>query len=274
MTSTENNMYKIEVVKVSGLNKSTKSIRVRMIDKKAAKDFAFTPGQFIIIGAPGYDEAVLSITTVPTELPEFEVVVKSVGAATQALHRLKVGDTLYFRGPMGNTIMPREIIGHQLVLVAGGIGLAPLHSLIHSVRDDQNIVSRLTIVCGAKTPDDLLFKNELKSWEKFAEVHITVDEADRSWTGEKGRVDAVLSNVKLEKDAVAVVCGPQVMYKTIAKVLLAEGLAEENIHFMLERRMKCGIGKCQHCTCGGKYVCLDGPTFAWKELRDNWEAFR
>lgn len=274
MTNIENKMYKAEVIKVSGLNKSTKSIRVRIADKKEAKNFSFEPGQFVIMGVLGYEEAVLSIITVPAELPEFEVAVKSVGTATQALHRLKVGNTVYFRGPMGNNIMPREIVGHQLVLVAGGIGLAPLHSLIHTVRNDRNIVSNLTIICGAKTPEDLLFKNELKSWEKFADVHITVDKADRSWTGGKGRVDEILPKVKIDKDAVAVVCGPQIMYQPIAKILLGKGLTAENIYFMLERRMKCGVGKCQHCTCGGKYVCLDGPTFSWQELSDNWEAFR
>lgn len=274
MTSVENNMYKIEVIKLSGLNKMTKSIRFRIVDKKDAKHFSFIPGQFVMLSVLGYGESALAITTSPSELPEFEVAVKSVGVATQAMHRLKVGDIAYFSGPMGNAILSRGIIGRRLVLVAGGIGLIPLRSLIHAIKEDRTIVDELTVVYGAKTPEDLIFKSELKEWAKFADVHIVVDKADRGWTGQKGSVVDTLRNIEIKKDAFAIVCGPPVMYDAVAKTLLEKGLDEGRIEFMLERRVKCGIGKCQHCTCGGKYVCLDGPTFSWKELKDNSEAFK
>ena len=267
-------MYKIEVIAINGLNKTTKSLRFQFVDKSEAKEFTFILGQFIMIGVLGYGEAALTITTAPTELPEFEVAVRSTGVATQALHRLKIGDTLYFRGPLGNTIVTDNVYGKEMVIVAGGIGMAPLRSIIRTIRDDKTIVGNLNIIYGAKTPEDLLFKGELKSWEKFAKVHLTVDTADNHWTGEVGRVDDVLAKLKFDKDAVAIVCGPPIMYKGVAKALLAHGLSEENLQFMLERRMKCGIGKCQHCTCGEKYVCIDGPTFSWKEIKDNWEALR
>lgn len=274
MTNAENNMYKVKVTKIVGLNKSTKSIRFRLVEPKQAKEFTFIPGQFIMIGVPGFDEATLTITTAPPELPEFEIAVRSVGTATQAMHRLKIGDSAYFRGPLGNSIVSRNIYGKEMVLVAGGLGLAPLRSIIHAIRNDNKIVDKLKVVCGAKTPEDLLFKGELNSWKKFADMHLTVDKVDRQWTGETGRVAEVLAKLEIAKDAVAVVCGPPIMYDSVAKILLTKGLQEENIQFMLERRMKCGIGKCQHCTCGGKYVCLDGPTFTWKELKNNWEALK
>lgn len=274
MIKVENNMYKIEVMKVSGLNKTTKSIRFRIVDKKQAKGFAFVPGQFIMVGVLGFGEAPLTITTAPSELPEFEIAVRNAGVATQEIVRLKVGNTAYFRGAMGNSIITRNIYGKEVVLVAGGIGLAPLRSIIHAIKNDNKIVGKLTIICGAKTPEDLIFKGELNSWSKFADVHMVVDKADRQWTGETGRVGDALAKLKIDKDAVAVVCGPPVMYASAAKTLLDKGLSDENIEFMLERRMKCGIGKCQHCTCGGKYVCIDGPTFTWKEIKNNWEALR
>jgi NAD(P)H-flavin reductase len=152
--------------------------------------------------------------------------------------------------------------------------MAPLRSIIHTIRDDDKIVGNLTVVYGATTPENLLFKGELAGWNKFAQLYLTVDKSDHHWTGKIGRVDKVLETLKVKKDAVVIVCGPPVMYPGVAEVLLKLGLAEENIQFMLERRMKCGIGKCQHCTCGGKYVCTDGPTFTWKELKNNWESFR
>lgn len=274
MTNVENSMVAVEVVKTSGLNKSTKAIRLQICDKRQAKGFTFTPGQFIMMGVLGYGEAALTITTAPTELPEFEVAVRSTGIATQAMHRLKVGDKLYFRGPLGNSTISRNIYGKELILIAGGIGLAPLRSIIHTIRDDKTIVDRLVLIYGAKTPEDLIYKAELGAWSKFAEVVLTVDKADRDWTGEIGRVVDILKKTNVDKDATALICGPPIMYEAVAKILQNKGLLDENIGFMLERRMKCGIGKCQHCTCGEKYVCQDGPTFTWKEIKDNQEALR
>ena len=266
MTSINNDMYKVEVVKISGLNRTAKSIRLRFKKSAQAKTFIFEPGQYVMVSVLGYGEAPLTITTSPAELPEFEIAVRSVGVATQAMNRLKTGDICYIRGPFGNGIITREVYGKELVLIAGGIGLAPLRSAINNIKDDKTLVSSLKIIYGAKTPEELVFKGEFSKWEKFAEVLVTVDKGDSDWGGETGRVADVLPKVKIEKDAVAVVCGPPIMYESIANVLLKKGLGEEYIYFMLERRMKCGVGKCQHCTCGDKYVCTDGPTFSLAEL--------
>jgi len=274
MTKNESNLIAVSVVAINGLNKTTKSLRLRITDKTVAKDFTFEPGQYIMVGILGFGEAPLTITTAAAELPEFEIAVRSAGVATQAMHRLKIGDTLYFRGPYGNSILTEKIYGQSVVLVAGGIGLAPLRSMIHTIRDDQTIVGDLTILCGAKVPEELLFKAELGAWSKFASVHLVADKADHQWTGETGRVPDSLKKLKLTPETVVIVCGPPVMYQSIVKVLQAKGLADEKILFMLERRMKCGIGKCQHCTCGDKYVCLDGPTFTYQEIKNNPEALR
>jgi sulfhydrogenase subunit gamma (sulfur reductase) len=272
MIRSENNMYKAEVAKINALSPDSKAIRFRFMDKKEAKDFVFLPGQFVMAGILGYGEATLAITSTMAELPEVEVVVRSLGVATQAMHRLKVGDLLYLRGPFGNSIFGSDIYGKQVILIAGGLGLAPLRTLINMVASDGTIVDELKIVYGAKTPEHLLFKADLAKWGTLFETHLVVDRADPQWSGELGRVTDSLEKIKVKKDAVAVICGPPIMYAGVAKTLLSLGLTEENIYFSLERRMKCGIGKCQHCTCGEKYVCLDGPIFTWKELASNWEA--
>jgi len=274
MKSASSLPYKVEVVAVRGLNKMTKSIRFRFVDSKISREFTFVPGQYVLVSVLGFGESALTVTTATLELPEFEVAVRSVGTTTQALHRLKAGDTAYVHGPLGNGAPFDKIYGRELIVIGGGIGLAPLRSIIHTVRNNAPLVGDFKIIYGAKTPEELIFKNELNSWGKFAETHITVDKADSEWRGETGIIVDSLKKMQLNKNAVAIVCGPPMMYAGLAKELLAKGVSEEGIYLMLERRMRCGIGKCQHCTCGGKYVCLDGPTFTWAELKDNWEAFK
>lgn len=274
MKSANSLPYKVEVVSSRGLSKTTKAVRFRFVDSKVAREFTFSPGQYVLLSVPGFGESALTITTATLELPEFEIAVRSQGTSTQALHRLKAGDVAYVQGPLGNAALTGKIYGRELLVIGGGIGLAPLRSVIHTIRNNAPLVGSLKILYGAKTPDDLIFKNELGVWDKFAETNITVDKADSDWRGETGTVVSALKKMKLGTDAVAIICGPPVMYDGLVKELLAKGFAEENIELMLERRIRCGIGKCQHCTCGDKYVCIDGPTFTWKELKDNWEAFK
>ncbi len=274
MRSANSLPYKVEVLAVKGLNAQSKSVRFRFVDSKVAREFTFVPGQYILVSALGFGEVALTITTATLELPEFEIAVRSVGTTSQALHRLKVGDIVYVRGPLGNGAPFEKIYGRELLVIGGGIGLAPLRSIIHTIRNNVPLTGSFKILYGAKTPEDLIFKNELGAWSKFAETHITVDRSDSDWRGETGMIVDSLKKMKVEKDAVAIICGPPIMYEGLVKELLAKGLKEENIELMLERRMRCGIGKCQHCTCGDKYVCIDGPTFNWKELKDNWEAFK
>ena len=160
-------------------------------------------------------------------------------------------------------------------MVAGGIGLAPLRSFIKTVEEDPKIIGPLKILIGAKTPLDLIYKNDLALWQKFAWVKIAVDKADKDWTGHVGYVTDLLDTINIyNHESYAILCGPPVMFEPTIKKLKKYHLPNENIYLMLERRMKCGIGKCQHCTCGDKYVCTDGPTFSWAEIKDNWETLK
>lgn len=272
--TTSNDYIKVEVLKVRGLNPVARELRFRILDPKAAASFSFTPGQFIMVYVPGYEEAPLTITTSPSELPEFDIAVRTIGNATTAINRLKTGDTAYIRGPLGNAANFNKIYGRELLIVAGGIGIAPLRSIIRWISEDNKLVSKLTIVYGAKDPESLIFKDELEKWKKFADVHITVDKGDTDWSGLVGYIPDVIKKLKLSENTNVIACGPPILYDKIAKILTREGVKPENISLMLERRMRCGIGKCQHCTCGDKYVCTDGPTFTLKELEGNEEALR
>jgi NAD(P)H-flavin reductase len=264
---------KMIVTSIRGLSADTKALDLRFAEEEVADDFTFQPGQFVSLSLPGYGEAVLSLTNSVEELPTVSVAVRSIGNITRAIHRLKVGDQIDLRGPYGQGFPFAEAAGREVLIVAGGIGLAPLRCLIHQFKDQKIQTSSVKIFIGSKTPEDLIYKHEYKSWEEFAEVLYCVNTPDADWKGHVGFVTDLLSKTKIDKDAVAVLCGPPVMYTPVIAELKKVGVAEDQVFVFLERRMKCGIGKCQHCTCGDKYVCLDGPIFRYSELKDNWEAF-
>lgn len=263
----------VKVVETKSLCPDTKALTLEFIDKKFGKNFDFLPGQFVILSVPGFGESVIAITSSKNKLPLIEVAVRSVGNTTMAIHRLKVGDRIGLRGPYGNNFPLDKMAGKQVLVVAGGLGLAPLKSLIEYVADDRLSVGKLTIFAGARTPNDHIFKKELHDWQKFADVLLSVNTGDGQWKGHVGFVTELFAQTEIQKDAVAIVCGPPVMFVPVKENLAKFGIKEDQIFVSLERRMKCGIGKCQHCTCGDKYVCIDGPIFALSELKDNWEAF-
>jgi len=266
--------HKMIVKKTRALAPTVKVLTLSFADEKAGKNFSFLPGQFVILSVLGFGESVLTITTAPCQLPTLEVAVRSVGNNTKALHRLKAGDRVFLRGPFGNYFDLTKMKQNEVNVIAGGIGLAPLHSLIKAVEKEPKLVGSLRLFVGAKTANDLIFKDTLKNSAKYADVYLTIDDKkDSDWRGAIGTVTEVVKTAELNPDSIALVCGPPVMFKSVLNELIKKGLDESNIYLILERRMKCGIGKCQHCTCGDLYVCTDGPTFAWSEIKDNWEVF-
>jgi NAD(P)H-flavin reductase len=272
MNAKQNNeLIEVKVVAVKGLNPTVKSVRFKITDEKVAKSFSFVPGQFLLVSVAGYGEAPLTFTTGVRDLPEFEVAVRSVGETTKAITRLKPGDIAYFRGPLGNGTPFEMVYGQDLYLIAGGIGLAPLRSVIKTIEYDDRLVGSLKIIYGAKDPESLIYKDELTKWPNFTDPFITVDKADGDWRGLTGVIPKIIFTLKFSPDSVVIICGPPAMTKPVVKILLEKGVKEERIHVMLERRVRCGIGKCQHCTCGDKYVCTDGPTLPWSEIKNNWE---
>ncbi len=240
-------------------------------DKKLQEEFAFDSGQFGEYSILGIGEAPFCISSSPTRRGHLEFATQQVGRLTNALHRLGVGAEIGFRGPYGNSFPLDFLQGKNLVFVGGGIALAPLRSLIWNVIDNRDKYKNIDIIYGARSPVDLCFKYDLDAWEKDKTVNMvtTVDKGDESWTGREGFVPQVLEQVAPSPDnAVAIVCGPPVMIRFTFPVLGKLGFTPEQMITTLEKRMKCGIGKCGRCNIGNLYVCRDGPVFTYAQIKD------
>lgn len=241
----------------------------------------YEPGQFVEVSVFGVGEAPISISSPPTGRSSFELVVRKVGNVTNKLHEMKVGDVVGIRGPFGRGFDVEVLKGRNLIFVAGGIGMVPMRSLIGYVLDDRNRdgYGLVTILYGSKTPQEVLFMDEIEEWKKKKEVTVklTVDTCPEGvcWDGCVGLVTSLFPQVRWRdvENTVAVVVGPPVMYKFVIKCLHTMGVRDENIYVSLERRMKCGVGKCGHCQINGVYVCKEGPVFNYGEIKDLPEAF-
>ena len=239
-------------------------------DEKLRAEFAFDSGQFGEYSVFGIGEAPFCISSSPTRRDHLEFVVQRVGRVTNALHRLGVGAEIGFRGPYGNSFPMNFPEEKNLIFVGGGIGLAPLRSLIWNVLDNRNKYKKIDIIYGARSPSDLCFKYDLEAWNKDKTVDMvtTVDKGDESWTGREGFVPQVLEQVAPSaQNAVAIVCGPPIMIRFTFPVLEKLGFAPEQMLTTLEKRMKCGIGKCGRCNIGNLYVCRDGPVFTYAQIK-------
>jgi NAD(P)H-flavin reductase len=239
-------------------------------DEKLREEFTFESGQFAEYSVFGVGEAPFCISSSPTRSDHLEFAVLRIGKVTNALHRLGVGAEIGVRGPYGNGFPLDLLQGKNLVFVAGGIGLAPLRSLIWNVIDSRDKYDNIDIIYGARSPSDLCFKYDLDDWDKNKTVNMvtTVDRGDESWTGRVGFVPAVLEQVAPSaSNTVAIVCGPPIMIRFTFPVLEKLGFTPEQMITTLEKRMKCGIGKCGRCNIGNLYVCRDGPVFSYAQIK-------
>lgn len=240
-------------------------------DEKLRGEFTFDSGQFGEYSIFGIGEAPFCISSSPTKRDHLEFTTQKVGRVTNALHRLSVGAEIGFRGPYGNSFPLDFLEGKNLVFVGGGIALAPLRSLIWNVIDNRDKYKNIDVIYGARSPIDLCFKYDLDAWEKDKTINIvtTVDRGNESWTGREGFVPQVLEQVAPSpENAVAIVCGPPIMIRFTFPVLEKLGFTPEQIITTLEKRMKCGIGKCGRCNIGNIYVCRDGPVFTYAQIKD------
>ena len=248
----------------------TKTFQFNFKDEKLREEFTFDSGQFALISIFGIGEAPFCISSSPTRRDYLECSIRRVGRLTRALHRLGVGAEIGFRGPYGNCFPLDFLKGKNLVFVGGGIGLAPLRSLIWNVVDNRDRYENIDIVYGARSPADLCFRYDLEAWDKDKTVNMvtTVDRGDEDWTGRVGLVPTVLEQVAPSaSNTVAIVCGPPIMIRFTFPVLEKLGFAPEQRLTTLEKRMKCGIGKCGRCNIGNLYVCCDGPVFSYAQIK-------
>jgi NAD(P)H-flavin reductase len=233
---------------------------------RAGGTLTFLPGQFNMVWAFGAGEVPISMSGPPGRVRQVVHTIRAVGHLTRTLRKLRRGDTVGLRGPFGTAWPVASAEGHDLVIVAGGIGLAPLRPVIYHALAHRARYGRVALFYGARAPGDLLFARELESWRgRFDfEVEITVDRAGPDWRGNAGVVTTLLRRVPFDADETsAFVCGPEIMMRFAGNELLQLGVPPERLWVSMERNMQCGIGLCGHCQLGEWFVCRDGPVFSW-----------
>jgi NAD(P)H-flavin reductase len=243
---------------------------LRFLDDDLAMSFTYRPGQFLMLSIPGVGEAPISISSSPSRPGVLEICVRRVGRVTNALYRLKTNDVVGVRGPYGNGFPIEQMTGSDVLLAAGGLGMAPLRSLVWYALDNREKFNRIVLMYGAKNPGEMLFREELVSLVDRTDMTclLTVDaDPTGTWQNHVGLLPTMFDHAELDPPRTyAAVCGPPVVYKYILERLLKLGFSKDRILMSLERRMKCGVGKCGHCSVGYKYTCLHGPIFTY------WDA--
>jgi sulfhydrogenase subunit gamma (sulfur reductase) len=238
------------------------------LELDSGKELDHKPGQFVEVSIAGLGEAPISISSSPTQ-KGFELVVRNVGSLTKAIHKLEAGQKIGIRGPYGSLYPLEQAKGKDLVFICGGIGLVPQRSFIRYVLDNRKDYGKVTVLIGTKCYDMRLFREELAMWSERKDMTLTetIDDAHDCWNGDVGVVTTLIPKVESDlPKSVILVCGPPVMYKFVLMALSEAEVPTENIYVNLERRMKCGVGKCGHCQINGLYVCQDGPVFRWSDL--------
>ena len=264
--------YLATVAEVIDETPDVRTLRLVFQDEKVRDNFTFRAGQFAEYSAFGAGESTFCIASSPTRTGYIECSFRSVGRVTEELRRLEVGDTMGVRGPYGNSYPIEEFYGKNLVFVAGGIALPPLRTLIWNCLDLRDKFGDITVVYGARTEADLVYKHELKEWQERGDVRLvkTVDPGGNGpeWDGSVGFVPTILGEAAPSaENTIALVCGPPIMIKFTLPVLEKLGFTDEQVYTTLENRMKCGLGKCGRCNVGNVYVCKDGPVFSAKQLK-------
>ena len=252
---------------------------VHFVVEVPKQPFAPDPGQFVMVSLPGIGEAPFCVSALPgegTAEGTFELLIRRTGRLTNLLTRFKAGDTMYVRGPYGRRVEWEQFEGSSLILMAGGLGLAPLRSFVRRALFRRDAFRRIDVLVGARSPEELLFRDELATWKaRRDDVHVrfTVDAAREGWGGRIGVITTLLEGFNADvEDSYAFLCGPPVMYRHCLRKLLAMGLYENHLWLTLERRMRCGIGLCGNCQMNGHYLCQEGPLFSYRELRTMREA--
>jgi len=259
------------IKKVCDEAKGIKTFTLEFQKPDIKESFDYRPGQFVELTIFGVGEAPISITSSPVNKGYLELSVAAVGKVTQALHLKKEGEVVGLRGPYGNGFPLNEVKGKNTLFVGGGIGLAPLRSLINQIFAQRGDFAKISILYGARNPALLCFMNDLERWTKVenSEVLLTVDVPDARWKDNVGVVGSLLPKIDIAiENTVAFVCGPPIMIHFVILDLLRMGFGENKIITTMERRMECGLGKCGHCNIGKSYVCLDGPVFSFQQLRE------
>lgn len=258
------------IVRIEPMLDDTSLFTMRFVDPELAERFRHRPGQFVMLSVLGAGEAPISISSSPTRRGTLELCVRRVGHVTDALFRLKTNDVVGIRGPYGNGFPVDAMHGQDVLIVAGGLGMAPLRSLLWYALDQRDRFGRITLMYGGREPSAMLFRDELVSLLDRTDMRclLAVDaDPEGRWRGHVCRVPELFDRAEIRPAVThAAVCGPPVVYRYVLERLLQLGFSKDRILMSLERRMKCGVGKCGHCSVGYKYTCTNGPIFTY------WDA--
>ena len=251
------------------LTPDIKLLSVELEDPDIRANFDYKPGQFALLSAFGEGEAPFGIVSLSLQRDGLEFAVRRIGTVTRALQELEPGDTLGVRGPFGNYFPLEDYVGKNIIVIGGGIGMAPLRPVINRILERRNDYKELLIINGARTPQDLVFQPEFPTWMKAprTKLELTVDRGDENWKGRVALVPDVVKELALSPDnAIAIICGPPIMIRFTLARLRDLGFKDNQIVTTLEAKMKCGLGKCARCNIGEKYVCQDGPVFTLEQI--------
>lgn len=256
---------------VTEIRQDTPDVKTfRVVTPEGEKPFTHIPGQCAMLSVPGIGEAMFSITSSPTVAAYLEFSIKKCGCVTDWLHQMEPGQQITIRGPYGNGFpVEGDLLGKDLLFIAGGIGLAPLRSVINYVRANRQRYGSVRIVYGSRSKDDLVdYREILEEWQtdESLEVYLTVDREQPEWDGHVGFVPSYVTELQPDPSQTVLMCGPPIMIKFTLAALKELGFADTRIYTTMELRMKCGVGKCGRCNIGSKYVCKDGPVFTFDQL--------
>ncbi|NIM10910.1 MAG: heterodisulfide reductase subunit F [Candidatus Aminicenantes bacterium] len=266
------NSYLPEPARIIGIKeevtgqRAIKTFRTQFIN---GGQFSYNCGQCAMLSVFGKGESMISISSAPYVKDYLQFSILKTGRVTTALHEMEVGDIIGVRGPYGNGFPMGDWKGRSLIFIGGGIGLAPLWGLLHTALQNRSEYSDLMLVYGARTSNDLVYKEELRELKKEIPVHLSVDTEEPGWDEFVGFVpENVKDKVKWPQNSIAITCGPPIMIKFAIMALKEMGFEDERIYTTVENKMKCGIGKCGRCSIGPHYICKDGPVYSWAKLKD------
>jgi NAD(P)H-flavin reductase len=230
-------------------------------------NFLFSPGQFNMLYAFGIGESAISISSSPLNHENITHTIRVVGSVTRNLQKLTTKDTIGIRGPFGNGWPIHQFKGKSIFLLAGGIGIAPLRSVIYALTSQRKDFADINLIYGTRTPQDLIYQNEFDKWRKDINLHVIVEHATTSWTGNVGVISQLIPKViKDPENTIVLMCGPEIMMRFSYYSLRDEGINSKNIFLSMERNMQCAIGHCGHCQWGPFFICKDGPVMNYKEI--------
>jgi NAD(P)H-flavin reductase len=264
--------YKSVRAKIESVVEETPTIKTFSIRPEEA--VPFQAGQFVELSIPGFGEAPFTPSSSPAVTDRMEITIMRAGSVTERLHRMRTGDEVGVRGPLGQPYPLDRYRGREILIVGGGVGLAPLRALLFALFEEMDRYRKIIVRYGARTPSDLVYRDALGSaWGKGKrlDLMLSVDKADKDWKGNEGVVTTILEKGKLSSDTkngVAVVCGPPIMMKFTTLNLLDLGYPPSSIYLSMEKNMSCGIGKCGHCRIGPYYACKDGPVFSYDKIQN------